>query len=386
MRAPRDHCDDSTDTLTPHMVHAPSTISVAIDVAPLHGPRTGIGHAVAGLVGALSSSERAITLRPYVTSTRAKREASQRRLPLPAAAAIRMWSRASPPFDRFLGRPDVVHGTNYVVPPSNCPSVVSVYDCWFLEHPRDVNADVRRAASVLRRSVADGAFVVTSSNATTVRVRELLATDRVRTIHLGPPPIPPIPPDDRPPRLPELDDAPFILALGTIERRKNLPTLVAAFGRLAHEHPDVRLVIAGADGNDRPAVDKAIRRLTPAAAWRIDLVGPVDDVEKNWLLSSARALAYPSLDEGFGFPILEAQHLGTPVVASTAGSIPEIAGPAALLSTPTDAEALAANLYWVVTSDDMHDKLVRRGNANLRRFGWARTADRLIDLYEELVA
>ena len=102
------------------MVNAPPTISVAIDVAPLHGPRTGIGHAVAGLVGALSASERAVSLKPYVTSTRAKREDSQRRLPLPAAAAIRLWSRTSPPLDRFLGRPDVVHGTNYVVPPSRC--------------------------------------------------------------------------------------------------------------------------------------------------------------------------------------------------------------------------------------------------------------------------
>ena len=296
-----------------------------------------------------------------------------------------MWSRTSPPLDRFLGRPDVVHGTNYVVPPSRCASVVSVYDCWFLEHPRDVNPDVRRAAAVLRRRVAEGTYVVTSSNATTVKVRELLGTDRIRTVHLGPPPIPPIPPDDRPAGLPDIDGAPFILSLGTLERRKNLPTLVAAFGRLAHEHRDVRLVIAGADGNDRPSVDKAIRRLDRGAASRIMIVGSVDDVEKNWLLSTARALAYPSLDEGFGFPILEAQQLGTPVVASTAGSIPEIAGPAALLSTPMDAEALAANLYWVVTSDDMYDKLVRRGQANLRRFGWSRTADRLIDLYTELV-
>ena len=109
--------------------------------------------------------------------------------------------------------------------------------------------------------------------------------------------------------------------------------------------------------------------------------GPSTTSRRPGSSSTARALAYPSLDEGFGFPILEAQQLGTPVVASTAGSIPEIAGAAALLSTPLDAEALAANLYWVVNSDDMHAKLVRRGQANLRRFAWSRTADRLIDLY-----
>ncbi len=212
------------------------------------------------MVGALSAagstddsgdSADRVTLMPYVTSTRADREPSQRRLPIPAAAAIRLWSRNSvPTVDRWLGRPDLVHGTNYVVPPTRCPRVVSVYDCWFLEHPRDVDADVRRAAAVLRRSVLDGAHVVTSSTATTSRVRELLATDRVHTIHLGPPPVPTIPPEDRPVSLPDLDDGPFILALGTIERRKNIPTLVAAFGRLAREHEHVRLVIAGAPGND----------------------------------------------------------------------------------------------------------------------------------------
>lgn len=366
------------------MAHDPSTMTVAIDVAPLHGHRTGIGQAVAGIIGALTATTRPVTLHPYVTSTRAKRQPTQRRLPLPAAAAMRMWSRPSPPLDRFLGKPDIVHGTNYVAPPTRCPAVVSVYDCWFLQHPRDVDPNVRRAAAVLRRNVAEGAFVVTSSNATTVRVRELLATDRVRTIHLGPPPVPPIPPEDRPVTLPPLDDAPFVLALGTIERRKNLPMLVAAFSRLAREHGQVRLVIAGSDGNDRSALDQALRRLDRATAERVSILGPVGEVEKTWLLASARALAYPSLDEGFGFPILEAQQLGTPVVASTAGSIPEIAGPAALLSTATDPEALAANLYWVVTSDDMHAKLARRGHANLRRFDWSRTADRLVDLYQEL--
>ncbi len=71
-------------------------------------------------------------------------------------------------------------------------------------------------------------------------------------------------------------------------------------------------------------------------------------------------------------------------MASTAGSIPEITGAAALLSAPLDSEALAANLYWVVNSDDMHAKLARRGHSNLRRFTWSGTADRLIDLYRSL--
>ncbi len=359
-------------------------LTVAIDAGPLHGPRTGIGNAVAWTIDALRD-EPDLELRPYVTSMRARVRSPQRRLPIPAAVALRLWARRSPPVDRLLGHPDVVHGTNYVVPPTQCARLVTVYDCWFLDHPADALPDVRRAAAVLRRAVADGAHVVTSSDATSRRVRDLLGTDRVRTILLGPPPIDlTATTSSEPSGLPDLTSAPFILAVGTLERRKNLPTLVAAFGRLAREHPNVKLVMAGAVGNDADAVNRGIARLDPAIAERVIRTGPVDDHTKRWLLQHARALAYPSLDEGFGFPILEAQLLGTPVVASTAGSIPQIAGAAALLSPAHDAEALAANLYWIVSNDEMYAKLVRRGHTNVTRFSWADTARQLHQTYDEL--
>ena len=359
-------------------------LRVAIDVGPTHGRRTGIGNAVAWTVDALANRSD-LELRRYVTSARARVRAPERRLPVPAAVALRLWRHRSLPMDRWLGQPDLVHGTNYVVPPTRCPRVVSVYDCWFLEHPEDADPDVLRAAAVLRRSVADGAHVVTSSDATTRRVRELLDTERVRTVLLGPPPVDHAAPvTDAPFGLPQLDE--FILALGTIERRKNLPTLVDAFGRLAREHAAVRLVIAGAAGNDVAAVDRAIARLSPEIAERVVRTGIVDNATKRWLLTHARALAYPSLDEGFGFPILEAQQLGTPVVASTAGSIPQIAGAAALLSPARDVEALAANLYWIVDNDEMHAKLVRRGHANVERFSWTSTAAQYHAMYEDIVA
>jgi glycosyltransferase involved in cell wall biosynthesis len=358
-------------------------LRVAIDVGPTHGRRTGIGNAVAWTIDALAERD-GLELQPYVTSARAKRRPSQRRIPMPAAVALRAWARPSAPMDRWLGRPDVVHGTNYVVPPVRCPRVVSVYDCWFLDHPEDAAPDVIRAAAVLRRAVSDGAHVVTSSDATSRRVRELLDTDRVRTVLLGPPPTTDDdgPPDTPPTGLPDVSD--FLLALGTMERRKNMPTLVDAFGRVAREHPTIRLVIAGAPGNDVAAVDRAIARLAPEIAERVIRTGTVDAATKRWLLANARALAYPSLDEGFGFPILEAQQAGTPVVASTAGSIPQIAGAAALLSPARDVEALAANLYWVVTNDEMHAKLVRRGTANVARFSWTTTAERYHSMYREV--
>lgn len=357
-------------------------LDVAIDVAPLHGHRTGVGHAVAGTVDALRGLD-GLALHPYVTSVRARLGHDERRLPIPAALAHRVWSHSTRgPMDRWLGRPDVVHGTNYVVPPARCPRIVSVYDCWFLDHPDQAAPDVRRAGSALRRAVDSGAHVVTSSEATGRRVRDLLDTDRVTTVHLGPPTA-----DDSPMSTPErltvLADEPFVLALGTVERRKNLPTLVAAFERLAQEHDSVRLVLAGADGDDLPAVTSAVAALCDGARRRTHRLGVVSDDEKAWLVHHAVALAYPSLDEGFGFPILEAQVAGTPVVASSAGSIPEIGGSPVLLAPPRDSDTLAANLYQVVTDPAMRQRMAHEGRHNVERFSWQSTAAGLFEVYTQ---
>jgi glycosyltransferase involved in cell wall biosynthesis len=176
-----------------------------------------------------------------------------------------------------------------------------------------------------------------------------------------------------------------VLSLGTVERRKNVRSLIAAFERLAVEHPSVRLVIAGAPGNDQAAVDAAIKLLTPTIADRILQLGVIDEALKSQLLRHATALGYVSLDEGFGFPLLEAQQVALPIVASTAGSIPEIAGSAALFSSPHDIDAIAANLHLAVTSSSVRSKLALQASRNLDRFSWATTASLLTNLYHDLV-
>ncbi|MFK8025311.1 MAG: glycosyltransferase family 4 protein [Ilumatobacter sp.] len=359
-------------------------LEVSIDSGPLHGSRTGIGVAVQGTIDALSARSD-LGLRRYVCSARAKTSAGERRLPVPAAAAHRLWARSRRfPMDRWLGNPDIVHGTNYVVPPTRAPAVVSVYDCWFLDNPELAAPGFDHMAAVLRRSVDDGATVVTSSEATSERVRELLETEPI-TVHLGPPSRTTAP-ERRPPDVdPALENHPFVVSIGTVERRKNVPTLLAAFERLAAELPDVRLVIAGRDGDDAPAVERMLARLDGSTGARVLRMRDVDEPTKQWLLEHAAVLAYPSLDEGFGFPILEAQLARTPVVASSAGSIPEVSGPAALLSLPTDPDALAANLHWVVTSESQSNRMIAMGARNAERFSWEATADALAGEYRRLV-
>src|SRR5690606_25246562 len=134
---------------------------------------------------------------PYLVSARARPVPPQRRLPLPAAVAMRTWARADRPrVDRWLRGADVVHGTNYVAPPSRFPTVISVYDCWFLAHPDEASPDVRRAADVLRRAARRGARIHVSSRATAELAGDLLATERVSVVHLGLPDVP-VPTDDR---------------------------------------------------------------------------------------------------------------------------------------------------------------------------------------------
>lgn len=361
-------------------------LRVGFDIGPLHGARTGIGAAVAALhaeLGRHESSGERVELCEYVTSFRARPTPGVRRLPLPAALAHRLWANCDwPKADRWLRGVAVVHGTNYVVPPVTVPRLVSVYDCWFLRNPHVAQPAVVRAGRVLRRAVAHGAVVHTSSHATADAIRELLPTARVVPIHLGALPLPP--PPARPP-ISDLVGKPFVLAVGTLERRKNLSTLVRAFGDLADELPDVELVLAGADGDDRPAIDSAVDGLGRTSK-RVMFTGRVDDSVRSWLLHHAAVLAYPSLDEGFGFPLLEAMQAQLPIVASNAGSIPEIGGAALLQSAPTDVAALAANLKAALSDSSVRTQLLFAGDAQWREFTWQRCATELTSLYRQLAS
>jgi glycosyltransferase involved in cell wall biosynthesis len=184
----------------------------------------------------------------------------------------------------------------------------------------------------------------------------------------------------------ELDGHHYLLAVATLERRKNLPHLVRAFGAIASTHPELRLVLAGGDGDDRPAIDAAIDALPTDVGARVLLTGYVDDPVRAWLLHHAAVLAYPSLDEGFGFPLLDAMAANTPIVASRAGSIPEIAGDAALVVEVDDLDALAAALHRALVDDEERSRLVAAGVSRRAQLSWDTTADRLVGIYRELAA
>lgn len=358
-------------------------LRVAFDVGPLSGPRTGVGHAVSAMRESLRATD-GIELVDYVVSFRARPPAGTRRLPMPALLAHRLWAATDRPHcDRWLGAPAVVHGTNYVVPPSRAGRVVSVYDCWFLRHPALANRAVHQAGRVLRRAIEHGATVHASSASTASEVADLFPAARVAAIPLA---ALPVPAASAEPPIASLIGRPYIASIGTLERRKNVPLLVEAFGSLAAEHDEILLVLAGADGDDRAAINAAIDLLDPATARRVVLTGRIDEPARSWLLRHAAVLAYPSLDEGFGFPVLDAMQVDVPVVASNRGSIPEVCGDAALLSDADDADALAHNLARAAFDSEVRAGLIARGTAQVARFSWARCAADLATLYAELAA
>lgn len=359
-------------------------LTIAVDTGPLHGPATGIARATEGIVDELS--DRDVEIVRYVLSFRAELAPATRRVPLPAAVALRAWgSMGRPRVDRLFRDVDVIHGTNYVVPPSRIPRLVSVYDCWALDHPQYVHRDVRLAMNALRRAVHDGAVIHASSHATARRLDAHFPGAPIEVIHLGS--TPPRPSPIRRPAScdPVLDDAPFVASIGTVERRKNVPTLIEAFGRLASDRPDLRLVIAGTMGDDASMVDATLGALAPAIRERVHFLGRVDDDTAAWILHHAAVLAYPSLDEGFGFPLLEAMACDVPIVASDAGSIPEIAADAALLVPASDADRLAGALALAIDDESTRRRLMASGRRRLADFSWATTVDRLLALYGRMV-
>lgn len=173
---------------------------------------------------------------------------------------------------------------------------------------------------------------------------------------------------------------PYFLYLGTLQPRKNLVRLVEAFAASGLAGDGHNLVLAGRAGWLAEPLLAAVAALPADVRARVVLPGYIEETDKAALLSGATALVFPSLYEGFGFPVLEAQACGTPVVCSDTSSLPEVAGEGALLVDPLDTAALAAALRRVAMEDGLRRALVRAGDANTRRFTWAGAAAQALDV------
>jgi glycosyltransferase involved in cell wall biosynthesis len=175
----------------------------------------------------------------------------------------------------------------------------------------------------------------------------------------------------------------YFLYLGTLQPRKNLIRLVEAFAEFATHHSPlaIQLVLAGKRGWLYGDLLRHVRR------WGLDervrFPGYVAEEDKAALLSGAVAFLFPSLYEGFGIPVLEAQACGCPVITSTTSSLPEVAGDAALLVDPQDTAAIANAIQRIATEPELCDELIERGFANVGRFSWENCARTVLKTIED---
>lgn len=361
-------------------------LRVALDATPLLGRRTGVGNFVQGLVGALA--ERAdVDLGVYAVTWRTRPELAAQlppgsRLlgrPMPARPLHRIWGAGLPlPVEWFTGTVDVVHGTNSIVPPTRrAAQVVTVHDLSPLRYPEVCEPATLAYPDFIRRAVARGAWVHTDSRFVADEVAEAFGVpaERVRAVHPG------IPPLSAGGAAPELPVERYILAVGTVEPRKDYPGLVQAFDQLAGDRPGLGLVVVGADAWGAEPFRAAIA----ASRYRDRIIRPgyLADAELAALVRGAAVLAYPSRYEGFGFPPLQAMAAGVPVVATAAGSVPEVVGDAAATVPVGDTDALAAALALVLDDRGYAAGRVEAGRTRAALFSWASLADGMVSLYED---
>ena len=305
--------------------------------------------------------------------------ASTRRLAWPGRLVTRTW--VSLPVG-LLDALDLGHATSAAVPPTGSrPLDATVHDLAFRHYPEAYPESGRRYHERSARIVADeAARVLVPSEATARDLAELYGVDRGRvTITPLGVEVPAEPDHAGAERL--LRDlgvrGPFLLAVGTLEPRKNLPRLLDAFGEVAGELPGHWLVVVGPVGwgpRLRPTWDSV----------RVKLAGPVGDALLHALYQAADGLAYPSLYEGFGLPVLEAMANGIPVLTSDRSSLPEVAGDAALLVDPLDRAAIGAGLVRLAGDPGLRRDLVEAGRRRAAGYTWRATAAATWATYREV--
>jgi glycosyltransferase involved in cell wall biosynthesis len=267
---------------------------------------------------------------------------------------------------------DIFHALNQRLDARARRSVTTFHDLFVMTGDYSSPDFRARFIDQARRAAMNSDAIIAVSRFTASQVETLLhvPADRIRVVTHGV-------------RIPSQSATPrekLVLFVGAIQRRKNVARLIKAFERL----PDPwRLALAGApDGFGAVEELSAVKQSPRRAA--IDVLGYVSSADLENLYRRASIFAFPSLDEGFGMPILDAMAHGVPVIASNTSAMPEVAGDAALLIDPRDTEALTGALLQLVDNDALRDDLIGRGLARARQFTWESAVEKTWAIYHEV--
>jgi glycosyltransferase involved in cell wall biosynthesis len=355
-------------------------VRILVDYRPALRERTGVGEFVHELVKALAAeAERDPGDRVAIfTSSWKDRPAPELASEMPsvrihdARVPVRVlvwaWNRmAWPPIESLAGSHDVVHSQSpLLIPSTTAAQVVTIHDLDFLRHADQMSAEIRRDYPALARSHAARAHgVIVSSQYAAGEVTRELQIDPAR-VHVCPPGRPEWADEVRARRR-QSSPRKHILFMGTLSVRKNVGTLLEAYARLRSRTPDaLPLVLAG---HRTPASARWEARCEePPLKGHVTITGYVDSARKTDLYADAAMLVLPSYEEGFGLPVLEAMACGVPVIVSSRGSLPEVAGAASAPIDPDDADGFARAMQSLLDGDD--ETAGARGIEQAGKYSW----------------
>jgi glycosyltransferase involved in cell wall biosynthesis len=364
---------------------------VGLEVTAAARQGGGIGRYVRELIKALAAMDTDNTYCLFFASPRPiphplpplPENFSTRHLPFHDIWLARLWHRAQLPIpvELITGPIDVYHAPDFTLPPTRARSLLTVHDLSFARDPDSTAPGLRDYLNaVVPRSVKRATHLIAVSQATKDDLVELYRTpaEKISVLYEGVDPIFKPTPSPAIRQKYGLGDGPFILAVSTLQPRKNFQRLIQA---LAHLPKDYKLVIAGGKGWLYDDIFAEAERL--AVRGRVQFPGFVPDSDLPALYTEAAVLAYPSLYEGFGLPLLEAMACGTPTVTSNVSCLPEVAGGASVLVDPFDAEAIAAGIVEAATQ---REQWVEKGFRRAAQFRWEESARQLIGLYRKVSA
>jgi glycosyltransferase involved in cell wall biosynthesis len=377
---------------------------IGVDYTAAAWQGAGIGRYTRELIRAAVPRDRALRYRlffaagglpadaPYVAALRtlaaANPNLSVHPLPISPRLLTILWQRVRLPLavERLVGRLDVLHAPDFVLPPTRARTILTVHDLTFMVRPESADARLRRyLMAAVPRSLRRADRVLVDSQATAADLERLLgvAGPHVRLLYPGVDPrFQPMPATATEPVRAALGlPAHFLLFVGTLEPRKNVPRLIEAFAQIAADpqYADLHLVIAGRRGWLYDEIFATVERL--GLHNRVQFLDFVADQQLPALYNLARAFVYPSLYEGFGFPALEALACGTPVVTANVASLPEVVGTAAVLVDPYDVTAIAQGIAAALQNAA---SLRAAGPPQAQRFNWAASGAALIEVYRDV--
>lgn len=308
----------------------------------------------------------------------------------------RLWTPSHHPLERLALSAellpfslDVLHSPDFIPPRyTRCPAVITVHDLAFLKYPRFLTRSSARYYGQVDLAARQANHIIAVSESTKRDTVQMLGVpeNKITVIYEAAHPL--FVPINDPVQLAHVRERHrlpenFVLFVGTIEPRKNLPILLRALRHLRDRYKsDAVLAIAGNRGWLYEQVDQVVTELNLADAVRF--LGGVPNEELVYLYNAAKLFVLPSFYEGFGLPPLEAMACGTPVIVSNVSSLPEVVGDAGMLIDPEDVEALAVAMWRVLSDEKLRDEMRTKGLKRAATFSWKRAAQETLQVYRQV--